>query len=157
MQFRIVLNHYHLWKERKKQTGTCITQQTSSDFFFLNWLLFFFELRFGFFQRIRYSLNNNVFSKLYIWIYIFIEKNICIFYRFSNVEEKDSAAKQVINIYQALETFLESDEYGMDLRKDLELSFPNYLLLLRKWRLDLEKNEHGIVIAGKIKIMTKIH
>lgn len=39
----------------------------------------------------------------------------------------------------------------MDLRKELELSFPNCLALLRKWRQDLEKNEHGIVIAGKMK------
>lgn len=49
----------------------------------------------------------------------------------------------------------------MDLRKELELSFPNCLALLRKWRQDLEKNEHGIVIADKIKntdnLKTNIH
>lgn len=49
----------------------------------------------------------------------------------------------------------------MDLRKDLELSFPNYLALLRKWRLGVDKNEHGIVIAGKMNntdiLKTKIH
>lgn len=69
--------------------------------------------------------------------------------RFSNVEKECSAAEKVIHIYQALEKILESDEYGMDLRKELELSFPNCLALLRKWRQDLEKNEHGIVIAGE--------
>lgn len=51
--------------------------------------------------------------------YISINKNTCIFKRFSNVEGECSAAEKVIHIYQALEKILESDEYGMDLRKDL--------------------------------------
>lgn len=92
--------------------------------------------------------------------YISIKKT-CIFKRFSNVEKECSAAEKVIHIYQALEKILESDEYGMDLRKELELSFPNCFALLRKWRQDLEKNEHGIVIAGKMKntdiLKTNIH
>lgn len=44
--------------------------------------------------------------------------------------------------------FVESDEYIDDLRKELESSFPNYQTLFSKWRKDLEKTDHGVVVAG---------
>lgn len=70
------------------------------------------------------------------------------FNRYTNVEKIDSVTQDVINSYRAIEEFLDNDEYGEDLKEDVEFSFLNFLPLLKKWKKDLEKNEHGIVIAG---------
>lgn len=56
--------------------------------------------------------------------------------------------RRVISSYKDLESFLKSDKYTDDLRNELEQSNPNYLDVLKKWRHDLEKSDHGIVIAG---------
>lgn len=69
--------------------------------------------------------------------------------RYTNVEKIDSVTQDVINSYRAIEEFLDNDEYGEDLKEDVEFSFLNFLPLLKKWKKDLEKNEHGIVIAGE--------
>lgn len=64
------------------------------------------------------------------------------------MEKIESPTQTAISIYEAIEMFVESDEYSDDLRKELESSIPKYRTLFSKWRKDLEKTDHGIVIAG---------
>lgn len=52
-------------------------------------------------------------------------------------------------MYRELESILKSDEYLEDLRFELEHSNPNYLTVLEKRIKDMEKSDHGIVVAGK--------
>lgn len=68
--------------------------------------------------------------------------------RYSNAEEKKSPTQTAIAIYQEIERLLESDKCHDGLRTELELSFPEYRSTFIKWRRDLEKTDHGIVIAG---------
>lgn len=73
------------------------------------------------------------------------------------MEEKiESSTKIAISIYEAIEKFVRRDEYSDDLRKELKSSFPQYCTLFSNWRKDLEKTDHGIVVAGK-KIMCAIY
>lgn len=69
--------------------------------------------------------------------------------RYSNDKEKKSTTEIAITIYQKIERLLESDKCNDGLRMELELSFPEYRSTFIKWRMDLEKTDHGIVIAGK--------
>lgn len=56
---------------------------------------------------------------------------------------------KVISLYEDLETFLKSDdEYIKDIGNELQASDPNYLTFLGKWRRDLERSDHGIVVSG---------
>lgn len=51
-------------------------------------------------------------------------------------------------MYRELENVLKSDEYLEDLRFELEHSNPNYHTVLEKRIKDMEKSDHGIVVAG---------
>lgn len=51
-------------------------------------------------------------------------------------------------MYRKLEIILKSDEYLEDLRFELDHSNPNYLTVLQKRIKDMEKSDHGIVVAG---------
>lgn len=52
-------------------------------------------------------------------------------------------------MYRKLENILRSDEFSDDLGFELEHSNPNYLTILEKRIKDMEKSDHGIVVAGK--------
>lgn len=60
----------------------------------------------------------------------------------------ETIKEKVLSLYHDLETFLKNDEYIEDLRNELQASNPDYLTVLGKWRKDLEKSDHGIVVAG---------
>ena len=51
-------------------------------------------------------------------------------------------------MYQDLEQFLNSGEFEEEIRKVLAISNPNYLQILEKRMTDIERNDHGIVLAG---------
>ena len=51
-------------------------------------------------------------------------------------------------MYQELEQFLKSANFEDDLKKVLTKSNPDYLQTLEKRRRDMERSDHGIVIAG---------
>lgn len=51
-------------------------------------------------------------------------------------------------MYQDLEQFLNSGEFEEEIRKVLAISNPNYLKILEKRMTDIERNDHGIVLAG---------
>lgn len=51
-------------------------------------------------------------------------------------------------MYQRLVALLKSPEFEDDFKKVLEISNPNYLKDLEKRRRDIERADHGIVIAG---------
>lgn len=56
--------------------------------------------------------------------------------------------EKVISMYRELENVLKSKEYSEDLRFELEHSNPNYLTVLEKRIKDMDKSDHGIVVAG---------
>lgn len=43
---------------------------------------------------------------------------------------------------------IKSDEFGEYLKEELEKSYPEYLQVLEKRIEDMERTDHGIVIAG---------
>lgn len=69
--------------------------------------------------------------------------------RKTDTEELENIKTKVLSLYQDLETFLESDEYIEDLQNELQVTNPDYFTVIRKWRKDFEKSEHGIVVAGE--------
>lgn len=75
-------------------------------------------------------------------------KTFYFFFRGITSDKKEDIERRVISSYKDLESFLKHDKYTEDLRNELEKSNPNYLDVLKKWRHDLEKSYHGIVIAG---------
>lgn len=64
------------------------------------------------------------------------------------VEDIESATQVARSIYPAIAEELESNACGDYLRDDLESTFPGYCILFSKWRNDLEKADHGIVVTG---------
>lgn len=74
------------------------------------------------------------------------------FLRYHHSDEREEIKQKVISIYQDLKTFLKSDEYTEDLKNELQQSYPDYLEVLEKRIGDMEKSDHGIVIAGKVEI-----
>lgn len=65
------------------------------------------------------------------------------------VEDIESATQVARSIYPAIAEDLESNACGDYLRDDLESIFPGYCILFSKWRNDLEKADHGIVVTGE--------
>ncbi|XP_052694686.1 uncharacterized protein LOC128172981 [Crassostrea angulata] len=65
------------------------------------------------------------------------------------LEEMQCVKEKVISMYRELENVLKSKEYSEDLRFELEHSNPNYLTVLEKRIKDMEKSDHGIVVAGE--------
>lgn len=59
-------------------------------------------------------------------------------------------------MYREVQSVLKSDEYLEDLRLELDHSNPNYLTVLEKRIKDLEKSDHGIVVAGKWVMLKSI-
>ena len=55
---------------------------------------------------------------------------------------------KVIHIFLKFEAFLKSDSFEEGLKNELEKCHPDYMKMLRKRRNDMEKSDHGIVIAG---------
>lgn len=51
-------------------------------------------------------------------------------------------------MYKQLGTFLKSKKYKRDLKMELELSKPDFVGSINKRIEDMEKTDHGIVIAG---------
>lgn len=47
-----------------------------------------------------------------------------------------------------LEDFLKSQEYGKDLKTELEKSNPGFINSIQKRIRDMNESDHGIVIAG---------
>lgn len=66
------------------------------------------------------------------------------------MEDGQCLKEKVISMYRTLATVLKSDEYLEDLRFELEHSNPNYLIGLQKRIKDMEKSDHGIVVAGTV-------
>lgn len=56
--------------------------------------------------------------------------------------------EKIIFLYRDVEQFLNSDKYTDDLRNELQHSNPDYMTVLEKRIKDIEKVDHGIVIAG---------
>lgn len=56
--------------------------------------------------------------------------------------------EKIIFLYRDVERFLNSDKYTDDLRNELQHSNPDYMTVLEKRIKDIEKVDHGIVIAG---------
>lgn len=56
--------------------------------------------------------------------------------------------ENIIFLYRDVERFLNSDKYTDDLRNELQHSNPDYMTVLEKRITDIEKVDHGIVIAG---------
>lgn len=52
------------------------------------------------------------------------------------------------SLYRDVERFLKSDKYTDELRKKLQQSNPDLMTVLEKRIKDIEKVDHGIVIAG---------
>lgn len=71
------------------------------------------------------------------------------------MEDGQCLKEKVISMYRALATVLKSDEYLEDLRFELEHSNPNYLMVLQKRIKDMEKSDHGIVVAGTVGFFKK--
>lgn len=69
--------------------------------------------------------------------------------RCCSLEEGQFVKEKVISMYRKLEIILKSDEYLEDLRFELDHSNPNYLTVLQKRIKDMEKSDHGIVVAGE--------
>lgn len=72
------------------------------------------------------------------------------------MEDGQCLKEKVISMYRTLATVLKSDEYLEDLRFELEHSNPNYLIVLQKRIKDMEKSDHGIVVAGTVGLFSKI-
>lgn len=73
------------------------------------------------------------------------------------MKDKEYAKERVISLYRVLELFLKSEEYTQDLQNELNISNPNFLDVIQKRILDMEKTDHGIVIAGVKEIKDCIH
>lgn len=71
------------------------------------------------------------------------------------MEDGQCLKEKVISMYRTLATVLKSDEYLEDLRFELEHSNPNYLIVLQKRIKDMEKSDHGIVVAGTVGFFLK--
>lgn len=77
-------------------------------------------------------------------------ESFCFFFSSGLYVREIVLKEQVINLYENLKIFLSSDDFGEDLRNELEKSNPNYLEVLEKRIKDMEKCDHGIVIAGNV-------
>lgn len=64
--------------------------------------------------------------------------------------------QKIISLYQRIEEFLNGNEYTAELRSELEIAYPDYLKLLRRRMEDMDKSDHGIVIAGKTDLQYKV-
>lgn len=64
----------------------------------------------------------------------------------------DTNTRKFIELYNSLEEFLKRLQLRDDLREELDQSHPGILTVVRKLRSDLEKTDHGIVIAGFFRI-----
>lgn len=73
------------------------------------------------------------------------------FFRKRTQEKRKTVEKNILSLYKEIENFLISDECTQDLRNELEKSIPDCLTVHRKWVNDLEKSDHSIVIAGKLR------
>lgn len=51
-------------------------------------------------------------------------------------------------MYRDFLNILKSDDFTEDLQSELQKSYPNYLTVLEKRITDMDKLDHGIVIAG---------
>lgn len=63
-------------------------------------------------------------------------------------EEKENLKQKVISMYRDFLNILKSDDFTEDLQSELQRSYPNYLTVLEKRITDMDKLDHGIVIAG---------
>lgn len=63
-------------------------------------------------------------------------------------QKRKMAKRRVIGIYRDLDMFLKSDGYRKDLEIELEKSNPGFIKDIDKRIIDMEKSDHGIVIAG---------
>nr|XP_022336257.1 transmembrane GTPase Marf-like [Crassostrea virginica] len=57
--------------------------------------------------------------------------------------------EHVINLYRDVILFLKSDDFVEDLRDELRKFLPDYHEILEKRSKDIEKDDHGIVVAGE--------
>lgn len=57
--------------------------------------------------------------------------------------------ERVITMYRELEGFLQSEDYGEDLKMELEKASPGFINNIQKRIRDMSESDHGIVIAGK--------
>lgn len=64
-------------------------------------------------------------------------------------EEKENLKQKVISMYRDFLNILKSDDFTEDLQSELQKSYPNYLTVLEKRITDMDKLDHGIVIAGE--------
>lgn len=64
--------------------------------------------------------------------------------------------EKIISLYLHVKKFLKGNEYTDDLRSELQKAFPNYLTVLEKRMEDMQKSDHGIVVAGKTDLQYKV-
>ena len=64
------------------------------------------------------------------------------------MSDRTDLGKEVILLFENFEKFLQSEEFGNDLRDELSNSYDDYLQVVRKRKRDMAIKDHGIVIAG---------
>uniref|UniRef100_K1QF18 Uncharacterized protein n=1 Tax=Magallana gigas TaxID=29159 RepID=K1QF18_MAGGI len=67
----------------------------------------------------------------------------------SSSEENEELKQKVISMYRDFLNILKSDDFTEDLQSELQKSYPDYLTVLEKRITDIDKLDHGIVIADK--------
>lgn len=73
---------------------------------------------------------------------------LSILKRCSSSEENEELKQKVISMYRDFLNILQSDDFTKDLQSELQKSYPDYLTVLEKRITDIDKLDHGIVIAG---------
>lgn len=68
--------------------------------------------------------------------------------RCNSSEENEELKQKVISMYRDFLNTLQSDDFTEDLQSELQKSYPDYLTVLEKRITDIDKLDHGIVIAG---------
>lgn len=84
------------------------------------------------------------------YLNFFRYKFIYTFESHLHLEEREGIKQKLISIYRDLQKFLQSEVYTKELQNELQQSNPDYLKVLEKRIRDMEKSDHGIVIAGKV-------
>nr|XP_034331421.1 uncharacterized protein LOC105347673 [Crassostrea gigas] len=69
--------------------------------------------------------------------------------RCNSSEENEELKQKVISMYRDFLNTLQSDDFTEDLQSELQKSYPDYLTVLEKRITDIDKLDHGIVIAGE--------
>lgn len=64
------------------------------------------------------------------------------------MSDRTDLRTEVILLFENFEKFLQSEEFGKDLRNELSKNYKHYLQVIQKRKSDMAITDHGIVIAG---------